>query len=389
MCLERVIFVICVGLTLGLHSTQHASEPTLAVHRPGALLLYSDRSVNALMYNMTEWASIMPQLSSKQKEALTVTNGAARNICMGDHHVPELFVIGAIKAATTTLCADLCGSPGVEWPLGKAALRNDTVHRAAWKEGHFFDTALPITITDMENNYSPCHRDVRFVAAEGSARYSTDPEVPNKISHAYGQSKGALTFVMLLREPLARLQSHFYHSKRDGWCKLHKFMNFNAFVRSLLVGQFLGLNALFLGGSKGPTGSGCGDVLQGSLYKDQLEEWFSFFNPSQFIVVPFLYAAAPGQDGRTPSKVAEYIWDFLGVKGIVMPIATHANKIEHPKLEHDTDAASLENIHKFFDEKTGPSKLAGILANSGAKLYEYKGSLSDEKSIAGWIADNW
>merc|ERR1712218_349947 len=121
--------------------------------------------------------------------------GGERNICLMNHFVPELFIIGGIKTNTTFLCTQLRGSPSIHFRKDQEKWYGKPRYPAAWKEGHFFDDHEADGIGYMIHSFPKCRHDVREVTAEGSARYSTDLIVPRTISKWYGDMKNRLTFV--------------------------------------------------------------------------------------------------------------------------------------------------------------------------------------------------
>lgn len=337
-------------------------------------------------YNTTEWEESAPSFPVDAMDSLTRTNGS-NNLCMHGHFVPEVIVIGGIKASTTSLCAGLRRSPFILWPISGEDKVNSTKHFAAWKEGHYFDKHVEDGISYMISDFKECDMAVRNVAVDGSARYSTDPYVPKVISAWYGKQASQLKFVLILREPLARLHSHYHHSVRDGWCKLHKKFNFSRIIEKILKGKAKFVRRL-LWSDDISTGSGCRDFLEGSLYVNQLRNYFKYFQPSQFILVPFLFNVDPGHAGRPSKLVAETLWSRLGVSGLPGP-PVHSNDHEHPKLEEDLDEGLIKSMRAWFDNVTGPRVIANLVRSTNTILYHYAGDPDDPAQISEWLGENW
>lgn len=332
---------------------------------------------------------VLPDLAQIDGERLVQRQGGERNLCMMGHFVPELFVIGGIKTSSTLLCTQLRGSPGIQWRYGSERLYGNRQHPAAWKEGHFFDDHVKEGAVYMAYSFPECRRDIRMVATEGSARYSADITVPMVMANWYGPLKDRPTFVLLIRDPIARLHSHYAHAVRDKWCKELEGMKFDQVVDQILKDD----PSLYKMSRLGPEGSGCGDFMEGSFWKKHLERWFQNFSPRQFIVVPEQYNTAPGGMGRTEPPVAEYLWNFLGIKGTQLDLTmSRASANINPSkttLQDELDWPRRSQLYEKYVDAWGGYSIAQILAGSGANLYGYRGSPDDVDGIANWLENNW
>merc|ERR1719401_2251105 len=124
------------------------------------------------------------------------------------------------------------------------------------------------------SDYGACRRDSRLVAVEGSAAYSANyAHVPDAIVQCYGGQASAITFLMLLRDPVHRIHSEYYHSRRDAWCHDFLQMSFKDITDKILSNQV----AHYRGCFDNRLGPQCGCFLESSMYKDQLEHWFATF----------------------------------------------------------------------------------------------------------------
>jgi hypothetical protein len=134
---------------------------------------------------------------------------------------PNLFVVGAPKAGTTTLYAHLAEHP--------------EIFMCRPKEPHFFSdvTALPAwrgqsgVVDDLKSGiplvptFTNTHdylqlfrtRGDEQVIGEASTSYLADPEVPARISRVSPDGR----IIMLLRDPISRARSHHGMHVREGW----------------------------------------------------------------------------------------------------------------------------------------------------------------------------
>lgn len=339
-------------------------------------------------YNKSEWEANAPNFTPQIAARLMDGTNGANNLCMRDHFVPEVMVIGGIKASTTSLCMMLRQSPALLWPESQAGKVNWTRHPAAWKEGHYFDKHIfQGGISYMIADFPLCTTKTRQVAVDGSARYASDPYVPGIIANWYGTQKSKLKFVLIMREPLDRLHSHYYHSVRDNWCYLHKGTNFSNIINQLL-------DYWPVADEPHPTlpprnqFPGCSDFLDGSLYSKQIHNYFQYFRPWQFIFVPFLYNVDPGNAGRSSEQFAEFLWKKLGVNGVPGQII-HSNNHNTPTLEDDLTTSQIKSMREWFEKLTGPAVIANQVHSTEAILYQYTGDRDDTNQIAQWLRENW
>lgn len=350
---------------------QHGLEPESPfVEKDSILLEKDDPDIVSFHYNVTEWLALAP----RKPKNITITGGGQFNLCMSDRFVPEFFVIGVVKAGTTSFSSDLRMSSSFLWP--KQPLSSVTR-----KEGHFFDEHYYKGPWWMAQNYPKCRTDVRIVASDASPRYLMDINVPERISRWYGNMKHDLKFYIVLREPMARFHSDYYHARTTDWCDDFKTMAFDEVIDQILRGNW----EKYTGG-----GGDCRDRLEGSLYKGSIQRWFNKFRPSQFTVVPWMYYVAPGENGRPTRTLAQHVWDALGVQsGFVMkPIKSNGH--EHAALAVDLNQTAIMAFQKFLDPWSSPTVLADMFISSpGVKLYDYKVVMPTRKGIAKWISNNW
>lgn len=352
-------------------------DPSLASYSPSA-----EDSAH-ITYNLGEWEKTVPIFKPLERFALLQHTDGNENLCMEGHFVPELLIIGGIKASTTTLCMGLRYTPSAMFPLSRAQWINDTKSPAYWKEGHFFDFHHKQGVMYMAKNYPVCDKHVRKIAVDGSARYSVDPFVPRVIYFFYRNLSPRLKFVFLLRDPLNRLHSHYHHGKEQDWCPDFRIMSFKQIIQSVLKGNW----RAWTGSTSNRRGEGCGDVLEASLYTHHIANYFHVFQPNQFTFIPFLYNVAPGKDGRPRESPAKIIWESMGAKGRDPPLF-HANDRTHLSLTQELSASLIKAMRFWFETRTGPKLIAKQLVYSRAILYGYKG-LQNIDSIAAWIRTNW
>jgi hypothetical protein len=324
------------------------------------------------------------------------------NMCIDQHLVPELFIIGAQKSATTSLAVELTqGSSAIvtrtfgegEWP-------------SSWKEPHFFDWRYNEGRWSWLSGYPACP-DYRAVAVDMTPMVHTT-YVPARIVEWYGDLSAQLSLVLLLRDPLSRMHSAFYHEKEC--IQKPELLNIGFSQYSLRVLGNPGYCSArsFEGSFKDE------DPFCDSLYADQLYEWFKYFKGTQFTIIPYKYQAGRNNDEYS---IAESFYAKYGIPGKRMPVE-HAYPRPHNTLEkdlvslgdvsgnhksateksrhHRTVAEDLEaglhnKIESLLDGLSGAHVLANIFVTVAprAYLYGFTGDRSDEGAVARWLANNW
>jgi hypothetical protein len=200
--------------------------------------------------------------------------------------LPHFLIIGAQKSGTSSLYHWLCMHPRI------AAARV--------KEIHFFDRHWRNGSRWYRANF-PDVREGR-ITGEATPSYIFMPEVPARVAATLGQ-RGK--FVVLLRNPVDRAISHFYHEQRLGNERLPIEQAFSMESCRLSaphrkVGSLIDnrtANAAFSYFSRG-------------LYAEQLERWFNVFTRDRFFI------EASEVLFERPHETLERVCEFLGVGGM-------------------------------------------------------------------------
>lgn len=330
-------------------------------------------------YNLTEWDLDAPTFRRP------ILFPGEYNLCLRGHFVPELILIGVIKAGTTSFAADMRQNPNMLFSSGCTAQRGPGFcEDKTAKEAHFFDEWRNYGIDYMARTYPKCRTDVRMVATDETPRYLLDRHVPATIAKWYGPFQIRIRFVAILREPVARFQSDFYHAKVQNWCN-HFNKTGTKFVE--VVDNIMTNNHWYkyTGGNHD-----CSDRLEASLYPQAFMRWFATFKPSQFMIVPFLHLVDPGHNGRSSKSVVETVLDLLKMPHGEVRKGTHFNAHEHPSLIDDLGETKLQEFRSLINIAHGPEQLAIVLVhNPGALLFDYNGKSDDMKAIHDWLVSNW
>eukprot|EP00931_Biecheleriopsis_adriatica_P048615 TRINITY_DN28106_c0_g1_i1.p1 TRINITY_DN28106_c0_g1~~TRINITY_DN28106_c0_g1_i1.p1 ORF type:complete len:350 (-),score=69.94 TRINITY_DN28106_c0_g1_i1:523-1542(-) len=319
-------------------------------------------------------------------QATDVGCGERKNLCIGRKLSPELLVLGAEKAGSTSLCEMLSESPGIVFsaePVHPSRVRQDGKLRVK-KEASVFSN--PSKFQKLGLRFFPdCSTSMRRVAVDCSPQYLYTPGTVGRIIDWYKESKAQLTFMIQLREPAKRFQSSF-----EFW------RNFNK-QTSILFADCAKRALEDSSKRKPPLQSwmeNCDMNLNRTMYAEQISPYFKAFQPRQFIIVPMSYTVAPKQ-GDYPA-VPEFVWRHLGVE---LPAKAqnvlHETKNKHGRIEDDLEPLLLSNLRDMFDRLTGAKILASIFSASPGSpggspiLYGFQGSSDDKDAIARWLSSGW
>lgn len=310
---------------------------------------------------------------------------SALNLCIENHLAPELFLIGAQKSATTCLSTELSkGSSSIIAP-STPGIDGWNIHK---KEPHIFDFKFQEGKQAWLSRYPPCPSH-RAVASDMSPMLHVHA-VPARILEWYGQDAKRLTFVVLLRSPLHRMQSAFHHrqtvERAGGLSNRSLAISFEQYVASALADpSYCQKREL-----TDPTAEDV-DAFCDSLYVPQLTEWFTRFSASQFVVVPFKYVVARTNE----TSVAQALFTRLGIPGKKVPLIPGRLGIvgEYSPMAEELSDDSITKLQKLVWDLAGADKVAKLLVQHGANLYNFVGETTgpqtDEEAVTDWLSANW
>lgn len=310
---------------------------------------------------------------------------------MHGHVAPSLLVLGVQKSGTTSL-AYMLRHPQIKAP----GIASKPV-----KELHFFDTGFKRNQMSWLRYYPACPRgaDLPIVTTDMTPNYFCSNDVPSLLSEAYGSDKWRVKLVVLLRRPISRLHSAFYHggfpSDEQRKTKLKwglsdaGYDTFNAYAKAIIdwkknisgnAKDMLDENKI----------GGC-DTLRGSLYLEPFERYFQHFQAKQFVIIPAGYVLDPKAGDK---NIPHYIYSLLGLPDLtsedVPAFVPTLNAGQHRPIEKELDAKTLWQLNEIMDELGGSSRIADSLAKRpGMNLYGYNGGLDDNFAIQRWLEARW
>lgn len=217
---------------------------------------------------------------------------AQRSICLSHHLLPAVLIVGAQKAGTTSLYADLMRT--VVGASGGRALPNEPAYYA--KETHFFDRTYAAGAKYYVQHFRPCPLllGTSLFAIDATPDYLKVIGSAERARETYlsARASAAVRIVVVLRNPTDRARSwfdhqgrHFHHSKLDvsTWARESLRRMAACAQRHQLP---LGSGRLW-GSACNTLGGEFGDALIGGLYAPQLGAWVRAFGPRQVAIVTF------------------------------------------------------------------------------------------------------
>jgi hypothetical protein len=317
------------------------------------------------------------RVDSEGQSVVSKTNTASNsNLCESGKLLPEFWLIGAQKSATTSLSHELMEA-GIRTPCGP-------------KECHFFESQPPWPVFYPRRNITsvakkqqwldmlpPCPSGSKQVIGDFTPVLSADSHTPNLMGELYGSRKQAITITVNLREPMRRAESMWYEGQTPGSGTCPPCRDAESFEASVRAGMQ----------SPNPESH---YIFQLSLYAKNLEHWLRIFSPKQFIVVPFQFYTNTG-GGETCLEIARRMKVKLDCP--VGSVAAHNNDSK------DGPANGLSDLHDLNLQaqvrtlmEAHNTKLYALLADAqahGATLMNYTGTAGDVSGVKAWLEASW
>jgi len=211
--------------------------------------------------------------------------------------LPSLFIIGSVKAGTTSLWSHLVDATGGAILPGELTDKGDISRKEKdffgdpnmWRRGqHFYDRIWP---------RCPLRTLPPSITIDATPAYHVWHDAPKNVVTYFGVAPSRhLRFVWMMRDPVDKFWSYFWELKsHKGMMSL---MDFDAFLEPKLARvrecQSLDPSTPLWPPSLPPPFANCAPHLDHGLYEPQMRRWLTYFEPSQFLLVSFAgYARRP------------------------------------------------------------------------------------------------
>ncbi|OKH37067.1 sulfotransferase [[Phormidium ambiguum] IAM M-71] len=218
---------------------------------------------------------------------------------------PDFIIIGAQKCGTTSLYQYLIQHPQIV--------------PASQKEVHFFDLNFAKGVDWYRQQFQTVSEGL--ITGEASPYYIFHPLVAQRIYELFPQVK----LIALLRNPVERAISHYYHEVRLGFEKLS--------LEDAIAQESARL--------KGETAKMLADAnyysynhqhytyLSRGIYAEQLKHWMQFFPKEQLLVLPSeeLY--------NQPNMILNQVLEFLQLPSFQLTQYEKYNSGEYPEVNQE------------------------------------------------------
>jgi len=313
------------------------------------------------------------------------------NYCAKGKLVPEFYVLGAKNAGTTSLAHDLMhlgvmATPrnmDKEWNLFKARADDPGL------EDRFF-ASLPWCPSEQTvlGDFSattlfavPMPSDLTWSRDYGCPAKHTDnvgawdaARLIHQLHATAGDRKPRL--VVLLRDPLSRMQSEYYHTKPKFNCL--------GCMANATFAESLAFSADLLQHHPPEVT----DWIWKSMYARHIENFLQYFDATQFMFVP-----SQEYYKLNPQAFSQSLLSWLGLHGEPWREASHDNQhLDRPPLESELPLDSPARL--AFERAIAPEnrRLVRVLAGAqraGARMVGYAGEPGDEEQLRAWLEGAW
>lgn len=279
------------------------------------------------------------------------TSTSDETLCINDHVAPVFFMVGSQKAGTTSFYDDASGVltdidfGGYFEDTGSVTDDGYTLPFSSVKEKHFFDQDYRYETDGFDaylDLFSLCNASSsRVVGSDFTPAYLKRSDAALRIKESYGDDHNDIHLFMILREPVARLQSEYYEFKSG------ETDTFQDYVKS----QISAANNCSDQGY--PAWPPCGedwlvwhDAITNGLYGLQILYWLDHFEPNQFHIIPFEEYFL-----KDPDSIMQSTADILGVKKEgTLDKPSQANIVSHGSIPDDLDADTLADLVDYYQE---------------------------------------
>lgn len=238
--------------------------------------------------------------------------------------MPDFLILGAQKCGTTSLYQYL--------------VRHPQILPAKEKETHFFDLRFHLGF-DWYNTFFPAESFGRnLLVGEATPYYLFHPLVPERVYQFYPQMK----LIVLLRNPVERAISHYYHEVRLGFEQLslpaaiaQESKRLQGEVEKIISYRYYPsyYHQHYSYVSRG-------------LYLQQIQRWMAYFPRSQFCILP------SETFFQNPQTTLDRVFAFLQLPGCTISTYSQHNRGEYPQnwYQNLTRLTIRQKLARYFAE---------------------------------------
>jgi len=244
--------------------------------------------------------------------------------------MPDFIIIGTMRGGTTSLYSYLTEHPNI----GPAYMKEVHFFDVYFSKGlHWYRAQFP---SSVQKYYTERVQKQNFITGEASPYYLFHPHAPKRIAKTLPQVK----LIVLLRNPVTRAYSHYYHEVAGGHEKIATFEEAIACEEERIAkeAELLDKNEQYISYNHRHF-----SYLARGIYVDQLKVWMNLFPKEQFLILKSedFYA--------DPAAGLKQVLDFVNVPDLSLK----AQKEEYEQLNTTTpprmNPATRKRLSEYFE----------------------------------------
>ena len=244
--------------------------------------------------------------------------------------MPDFIIIGTMRGGTTSLYSYLTEHPNI----GPAYMKEVHFFDVYFSKGlHWYRAQFP---SSVQKYYTERVQKQNFITGEASPYYLFHPHAPKRIAQTLPQVK----LIVLLRNPVTRAYSHYYHEVAGGHEKIATFEEAIACEEERIAkeAELLAKNEQYISYNHRHF-----SYLARGIYVDQLKVWMNLFPKEQFLILKSedFYA--------DPAAGLKQALDFVNVPDLSLK----AQKEEYEQLNTTTpprmNPATRKRLREYFE----------------------------------------
>lgn len=236
---------------------------------------------------------------------------------------PDFLIIGVQKGGSTSLFKYLMEHPQIASPVDKEIHFFDLNFDHGWD---WYISQFPYL--QANNNVSS---NLKLITGEASPYYIYHPLVAQRVKEYCPQIK----LIVLLRDPVSRAISHYYHclNLKLEFLSIEEAFN-QEFSRLNQEEEKLKADPKYYSYNHQHL-----SYLSRGKYFQQLAHWKAYFPAEQFLIIQSetFY--------KNPSKILKQVTDFLGLESYQLSKYYHYNKLVYPQVSRSI----INQLTEYFE----------------------------------------
>jgi hypothetical protein len=288
-----------------------------------------------------EHPNAIPPLAEGQREGTTpLLEKMYRGVTSPIRLLPDFLIIGTQRGGTTSLYRYLQAHPCISPASTKEVHFFDMrFHKGlAWYRAHFPSRIEQYAVERLHGH--------RLVTGEASALYLFHPHTPKRVAETLPSVK----LIVLLRNPVDRALSHYYHAIKHGW----ETLSFEKAIEGEVQRTAQEREKLLADERYESCVYRHRSYLTRGIYVDQLQAWMTLFAREQFLILKSedFYA--------DPATTLKAVLAFLNIPETQLQLDKQAYRAHNANTYPRMEPALRKRLIAYFEPHN-------------ARLYAYLG----------------